>query len=178
MKKTEIQGIIRSAIKSKDLCRMYFKYDGNYHYYFPLCLSDKLFLGAKEDDFLLDGFCIRRFCDLKKVEIKNDMSCDITKKETKINELPIPKIDVSDWQSVFSSLQKTGQNIIIEHESLDDANWEFYIGHIEKVLKTKVLFKHFDADGIWQEELYNIPYSQITSVSFGCRYVEVFSKYV
>ena len=35
-----------------------------------------------------------------------------------------------------------------------------------------------DADGIWEEELYEIPYNKITSVSFDTRYVNVFSKYL
>ena len=87
-------------------------------------------------------------------------------------------MDLSDWYSVFLSLQKMGKNIIVEKESLDDDEWEFAIGRIEKVLKNKVLFRHFDADGIWQDEPYEILFSQITTVTFGSRYVEVFSKYV
>lgn len=68
--------------------------------------------------------------------------------------------------------------MLIEHESPDDKEWEYWIGRIEKVLKTKVLFLHFDADGIWQDEPYEIPFSRITSVTFDSRYVTVFSKYV
>lgn len=69
-------------------------------------------------------------------------------------------------------------NIIVEKESLNDDECEFAIGKIVKVLKTKVIFKGFDADGVWQEDFYEIPYSQITSVTFASRYVDVFSKYV
>jgi hypothetical protein len=36
----------------------------------------------------------------------------------------------------------------------------------------------FDADGIWDEEPTEILFSNVTSVTFGSRYVEVFSKYV
>ena len=71
-----------------------------------------------------------------------------------------------------------GKNIIVEKESLNNDEWKFAIRHIEKVLKNKVLFKYFDADGIWQDELLEIPFSQITTVKFGSRYVETFSKYV
>ena len=49
---------------------------------------------------------------------------------------------------------------------------------IEPKKLCRVFFKHFDADGIWQDECYEIPFSQITSVTFASRYVDIFSKYV
>lgn len=79
---------------------------------------------------------------------------------------------------MFLSLSELKINIIIEKESADDDECEFAIGKIIKVLKTKVVFSHFDADGIWQDKHYEIPYSQITSITFSSRYVDVFSKYV
>ena len=178
MKKSEMRELVRSAIEPKDLCRMFFKYDVNYRYYFPFQVSDKLFLGAEEDDFVIDGFAIRRFCDFTKVQIKNDKCVEIIKNEGILSNISTPEIDLTDWYSVFLSLQRTGKNIIIEKESLDEDEWEFAIGCIEKVLKKKVLFKHFDADGIWQDDLLEIPFSGITTVIFGSRYVETFSKYV
>ena len=178
MKKSEIKALLTSAIEPKNLCRVFFKYDVNYQYYFPLITSDKLFLGANEDDFILDGFSIRRFCDVKKAEIKNDKCLEIIKAEGILEKMQTPQIDITDWYSAFLSLSKLHFNIIIERESLVDDECEFAIGKIEKVLKSKVIFKHFDADGIWQDEFYEIPFSQITSVTFSSRYVDVFSKYV
>ena len=35
---------------------------------------------------------------------------------------------------------------------------------------------HFDADGIWENEPYCIPYTEVTSVTFRSRYVDTFSK--
>ena len=178
MKKSELKRIVYEAIEPKNLCRMFFKYDINYFYYFPFKVSDKLFLGAEEDDFIIDGFAIRRFCDLTKVQIKEDKCVEIIKNEGILNNLSAPDIDLTDWHSVFLSLQRIGKNIIVEKESLDDDECEFAIGNIEKVLKNKILFKHFDADGIWLDELLEIPFSQITTVIFGSRYVETYSRYV
>lgn len=178
MKKSEMKELVRGAIEPKKLCRMFFKYDVNYRYYFPLQVSDKFFLGAEEDDFIIDGFAIRRFCDLTKVQINDNKCNEIFENEGILNDLSAPEIDLTDWHSVFISLQKLGKNIIVEKESLAEDEWEFAIGYIEKVLKNKVLFKHFDADGIWQDEPLEIPFSQITTVEFGSRYVDVFSKYV
>ena len=102
---------------------------------------------TEEDDFIIDGFAIRRFCDLTKVQIKEDKCIEIIKNEGILNNLSAPDIDLTDWHSVFLSLQRIGKNIIVEKESLDDDECEFAIGNIEKVLKNKILFKHFDADG-------------------------------
>lgn len=178
MKKSEMKKLVFDAIEPKNLCRMFFKYDDNYFYYFPFKVSDKLFLGAEEDDFIIDGFAIRRFCDLIKVQIKNDKCIEIIKNEGLLNNISAPDIDLTDWYSAFLSLQRLGKNIIIEKESLDIDESEFAIGCIEKVLKNKVLFRHFDADGVWLDHLIEIPFSQITTVIFGSRYVETFSKYV
>ena len=178
MKKAEIKDLIGSSIEPRRLCRVFFKYDFNYRYYFPLAISDKLFLGANEDDFIIDGFSIRRFCDVKRVEIKDDKCLEIIKSEGVLEKIHVPQINITDWHSVFSSLAEMDYNIIVERESLIYDECEFAIGKIDKVLKTKVFFKHFDADGIWQDECYEIPYSQITSVTFASRYVDVFSKYV
>ena len=65
------------AVKSKEMCRIFFKYNYYYSYHFPLITSDKLFLSANEDDFIIDGFTVRRFCDVKKLEIKNDKCVEI-----------------------------------------------------------------------------------------------------
>ena len=178
MKKSEMKEVVRAAIEPQELCRMFFKYDLNYRYYFPFQVSDKLFLGAEEDDFIIDGFSIRRFCDLTKVEIKDDKCIEIIRNEGILSNISAPEVDLTDWHSVFLSLQRIEKNIIVEKESFNEDECEYTIGHIEKVLKNKVLFKHFDADGIWQDELIEIPFSQITSVTFGSRYVETFSKYV
>ena len=178
MKKIEIIELINMAVKSKEMCRIFFKYNYYYSYHFPLITSEKLFLSANEDDFIIDGFSVRRFCDIKNIEIKNDKCIEIIKREGVLDNITIPEIDITNWYSTFLSLSKLNMNIIIEKESLDDDECEFAIGKIVRVLKTKVVFNHFDADGIWQEDYYEIPYSQITSITFASRYVDVFSKYV
>ena len=178
MKKTEMKELFQRSVEEKPLLRLFLKYDAYYTYWFPFGASDKLFLAAKEDDFIINGFSIRRFSDIKKLELKDDKCVEILREERVLEGVSAPDIDLDDWHSVFLSLQKSGKNIVIEHESPDENEWEYWIGRIEKVLKTKVLFRHFDADGIWQEEPYEIPFSRITSVSFDTRYVNVFSKYV
>ena len=178
MNKADMIDLLQRSAEQKTLLRLYLKYDAYYSYWFPFGASPKLFLAAKEDDFIIDGFSIRRISDIKKIELKDDKCNEILKAEKVLDRLSAPEIDLTDWHSAFLSLQKLDKNIIIQHESLEEKEWDYWIGRIEKVLKTKVVFRHFDADGIWQEEPYEIPFSRITSVTFDSRYVNVFSKYV
>lgn len=170
--------LVSDSISKRSLCRVFLKYDINYRYYFPLLANDKLFLGAKEDDFIINGYSIRRFIDVRKIEIKDDLCITILRKEGIVDHLVSPDIDIANWETVFKSLRKMNKNIIVEKESFNEDEAEFVIGRIEKVFKKFVYMRHFDADGIWVEDLYRIPYAGITSVSFGSRYVEMYSKYI
>lgn len=178
MTKTKIKEIVNSSINQRNLCRMFFRYDINYRYYYPLISNDKLFLGTEEDDFILDGFSIRRFVDLRKLQIKNDKCNEILRREGIVESIQTPSIDITSWETVFNSLKRLNKNIIVEKESLDEKEWELAIGRIDKVFKSFVYVYHFDADGIWQDEPVKIPYTGITTVSFGTRYVDIFSKYI
>lgn len=54
----------------------------------------------------------------------------------------------------------------------------FAIGKIEKVCRKHVCLRYFGPDGIWDDEQWKISYDDITSVTIGSRYAEVFSKYL
>lgn len=178
MTKTKIKEVVANCLIQKKLCRVFLRYDINYRYYFPLIYSDKLFLGAEEDDFILDGYAIRRFKDVTKAQIKDDMCEKILNLEGIVDSISVPEIDLTSWETVFKSLKKIDKNIIVEKESLDDDECKFVIGRIEKVYKKFAYIRHFDADGIWQDEPYKIPYSETTTIVFASRYVEIFSKYL
>ena len=174
MKKQEKINLIQRAIQETVICRCYFVYDQNYFYYYPNAVNEKFFLGQEEDDFLLDGYCIRKISQLKKVEVKDDKCQEINELFGITDQVADPGIDISSWQSIFESLSKLDTYIQIE-----DAFGElFAIGIIQKVLKDKLYFKHFDADGIWDEADLEIRYSQITSVSWGTRYAQYWKRYM
>ena len=178
MKKSEIKNLIKSAVKSHKLCVISLKYDGRNSCMIPLSSSERLFMATIEEDFLLDGYTVRMYRDVTNAVLSGEMYRKIMESEGLLDNLETPDVDVTDWNSVFTSLSRMNKNVIVESE---DEDWEkagFAIGKIEKVCKNKVYLKHFDADGIWQEELVELPFSEITSVTFGSRYVEIFSKYV
>ena len=174
MKKQEKIDLIQKAIQETVICRCYFVYDQNYFYYYPNAVNDKFFLGQEEDDFMLDGYCIRKISQLKKIEIKDDKCQEINKLFGIADQVVDPGIDISSWQSIFESLSKLDTYIQIE----DAFGEQFAIGIIQKVLKDKLYFKHFDADGIWDEADLEIRYSQITSVCWGTRYAQYWKRYM
>lgn len=178
MTKKQIKEIIETCSKERKLCRIFLRYDLNYSYLFPLILNDKLFLGIEEDDFILDGYFVRRFNDVIKAQFRNDMCEKILKDEGIVDSIVVPDIDIANWEAVFKSLERAHKNVIVENESLDENESEFVIGRIEKVFRNFVYIRHFDAGGVWQDEPYKFSYTDITSVSFGTRYCDTFSKHL
>ena len=174
MKRQDKLDMIQSAIETPRLCRCYFTYDDNYYYYYPNAVNEKFLLGQEEDDFLLDGYCIRKISQLKKVEIKNDLCNAINQQIGLHQQIKLPSVDISNWKSIFDSLMELDCFVIIENE----LSGEFAIGIIEKTFKTKLYFKPFDADGIWDEVGLEIPYSQITTVKWATRYTDVWQNYL
>ena len=178
MTKAEIKAVINDCILHQKICNAYFRYDHYYWNLIPLKANDKLFVSVKEDDFVLNGYTIRRFKDMKKVKVKDDMCARILALEGITGTIEMPVVNIENWKTAFESLKAMGKNIIVEKESLDDGEWEFAIGRIEKIYNRFAFVRHFDADGIWQEEPYRISYSEITSITFMSRYVDVLSKYI
>lgn len=174
MKKQDKLALLQSAIESPQLCRCYFTYDDCFYYYYPNAVNEKFLLGQEEDDFLLDGYCIRKIPQLKKVEIKNDLCNTINQALGLHQQIKMPPVDISDWKSIFDSLVKLDCFVIIENE----LSGEFAIGIIEKTFKNKLYFKPFDADGIWDEYGLEIPYSQITTVKWATRYADVWQQHL
>lgn len=174
MKRQDKLDMIQSAIETPKLCRCYFTYDENYYYFYPSAVNEKFFLGQEEDDFILDGYCIRKISQLKKVELKNDKCNEINRMFGITDQVANPGIDISSWQSIFEGLSLLDGYIQIE----DAVNGQFAIGVIEKVGKDRLYFKPFDADGVWDADGLEIRYSQITSVQWGTRYAEHWKRYL
>lgn len=175
---SEIRIVLASAIENPKICRVYFDYDPNYFYYFPLAVGKKLFIGANEDDFSIDGYTIRRIKDVVSVKIKDDKCLEIDIAEGLLDEIALPDIDISSWHSAFESLKELDRNIIVEKESSIADDCQFAIGRIAQINDDYLLLREFDAEGNWLYDNTIIPYSEITSVTIDSRYVRVFSKYL
>lgn len=166
MKKQERIDLINYGMVNKEICRCYFSYDPAYFYCYPNEVNDKFVMGQEEDDFLLDGYFIRKISQLTKVEIKTDKCGQINRMLGIAEQVVHPGVDISNWRTIFESLARMDTYVIIE----DAINTQFAIGVIEKVLKDRIYFKRFDANGVWYEDSLEIRYSQITGVEWGTRY--------
>ena len=136
-------------------------------------MGEGLFLSAVDDDFLLNGFTIRRLRDIFDLDSRKGIYQTIAEREG-LTDFDVPEVDITNWQTVFTCLQKLGKHIIVEREYEPDF---FRLGVIEAVGEDHAVFRHYDADGIWQEPR-RIDYREITSVTFDDRYANTFSKYV
>lgn len=174
MKKVEKIKILDECIASKKLARVFFTYDSNYYYFYPNIVNDKFLLAQEEDDFLLDGYHVRRISHIRKVEIKDDLCPAINEWNGVATQISKPHIDISSWKSLLSDLRDLGCFIIIE----DDINEQFAMGRIEKTCTRYIVFRSLDADGIWQEDPLIIPYSTITHVAWNTRYSNNWEKYM
>ncbi len=176
MNKTDKINILWDSIGTYNLCRCFFTYDSYYWYFYILDHSDKLLLGIEEDDFILDGFQIRKISDLKKVEIKDGLCPKMNEENQLLAEVKKPEIDLSSWRTVFESLDALKCFLIVENEKPEKDDKFFYLGYIKEIKKSCVVFSSVDADGIWTEHVI-IPYSKITSVTFKDRYSTTWQKY-
>lgn len=177
MKKSKKLEIISLAKGTYDLCRCYFEYHANYWYFYILDYSEKFLFGIEENNFLLDGFQIRKISDLKKVEIKNDLSTKINKDRQILKKVPAPSVQLSSWYDIFCSLSKNTKYLIVENEHEKKNGSYFYLGKVKKIKKSSIIFSPFDADGKWFDDV-ELPFSEITSVTFGDRYSKTYGEYV
>ena len=97
MNKQEKLRILEAAVQDPAICRCWFSYDENYFYYYPNAVNDTFLLGQEEDDFLLDGYAIRKMSQLRKLEIKNDACHTINTLNGITAQIRRPDVDISSW---------------------------------------------------------------------------------
>ncbi|MBR2751363.1 MAG: hypothetical protein IKD90_09545 [Clostridiales bacterium] len=178
MKKFEITEVLEEACKQTLLCRMFLKSDPNCYNCFPLQKSDELFLYMDEQDFRLDGYVVRRIKDVVEISSKVDLTNDILESEGVTSEIKKIDIDLSSWDRVLFYLSEKRMNAIFESEDRNSGQIDFVIGRIEKKDDRYLYVRGFDADGKWEDKSTRIAFSELISISFGTRYVEIFSKYL
>lgn len=53
----------------------------------------------------------------------------------------------------------------------------FFVGVVSQVDNRQLIMRRVDADGRWHLEDASVPLQDITSLSFGGRYLEIYQKY-
>lgn len=131
------------------------------------------------DDFRLLGFNILPIKDFIKIRYNNyDKYYDkimCLEDEKKNIGLKI-KVDLSDWKTIFQTLRKNKKNVIIECENTEINT--FTIGLIKRITDEKVFIQYFNASGLLDTRFTKVEYRDISKVTFGDRYIDIFSKYL
>ena len=174
MKKQEKIDLIASCIGTSKIVRTYFRYDENYWYYYPNVVNERFILGQEEDDFLLDGYHIRKISDLRKAEIKDDLCEKMNIWNGVVHQIQNPGMDISSWQSVFQSPLLKDRMIIVE----DEYAGVYVLGTIKKACARHLWLISIDADGVVGDEPYLFPYSKITHVAWNTRYTDNWYQYM
>lgn len=141
-------------------------------------MSDKFIFGIEENDFILDGFQIRKISNIKKVELKDDLYVKINEKHEILKGVIKPDIDLTSWKTIFNSLIEMNKFIIIKNEDLEEEELDFAIGKVISVNSNSISFKEFDSNGVWDDNLLTIPFKWITSVTFNDRYSKTWEDYL
>lgn len=147
---------------------------------FPLVVGADLLLLQRLDDFDLAGYALLRVADVTDVvtsEVER-FTERVLRDEDQLRLIrpPRPEVPAGEWTEVFAALADTRRVVIVESEDFDDE--EFYIGRIVGLTRDAVIFHHFDAVGVWDDEPTAIPFAEITRVRFDERYTTVFEPYI
>ena len=170
--------LLRAGIHPPAVCRVGFRYNLYPEQFFPLAVSDTLFLGVTEQDFQLDGYTVRRLQDVTSVELLRGAYLAIHKAEGSLTRLYAPPVLIENWKTVFSSLASSGELIIAEENALRPTESVFRIGKILRVGPRGAEMRTFDGDGVWDAEKTVVSFSSVTSVTFGSRYISTYAKYI
>lgn len=175
------QTLLREYIKKREFLkfrRTFLKNDYDINGYLVDEKGDFLLI-CHAGDFLLDGYVVILKSQVKKIELgKFERTLrKIFKAEGILNNLPpLLPIDLGSWQQIFNSLKKHDYHAQVECEQF--VNTYFDIGAVMRANKDFVRIQKYNANGEIYAEPAEIPYEEITTLSFLNRYSVIFRKYI
>ena len=178
MKKLKIKEALSKSIKLKQHLSFFRKFTRSRIHGYVLDFNDNFVLIHQTDDFELDGFAILPIKTIKKVRYSEfeEMYEYIMQKEKLLNNLGINfSIDLTNWQTIFNSIEHSEKFAIIECEQA----WinRFLLGKLTKAKKKKIEILFLEANGIFEEYVTEQKYKEITIVRFDEIYISLFQKY-
>ena len=147
---------------------------------FPICLSDEFILTTVIVDFHDEGYAIVRTKDIVDVYSKesdsfNEQICIFEGLQEKIHQEYVKEIN--SLKQIFLQLNDYDGFICIQCEQQLE-KCSFYMGKIVAIEDDTVRFKDVGMDGVWDDEVHDIPYEDITQISYGDNYSKMYYKYV
>lgn len=147
---------------------------------FPIFLSDKFVLTTIITDFRDEGYAILRTKDIMDAYSNesvafNEQICISEGLQDKIYQDHVKEID--SLKQIFLQLNNYDGFICVQCEQQLE-RCSFYMGRIVDVEDDTVRFKDIGMDGVWDDEVHDIPYEDITQISYGDNYSKMYYKYV
>ena len=174
MERQEKIDILQQGIAGQRLCLLDTILEETPEYIYPLLVSERFVLYQQEDNFLLDGYAVRRLAQVQTVSLRSGKYEEINRLHGIADGICTPPVDISTWQALFSSLQKLDTYVTIENERFGN----FSIGEIQEVQPRRVCLRAFDADGVWIDPVLEISHGMITKVTWGDRYSLNWQRYL
>ncbi len=147
---------------------------------FPICLSENFILTTVIVDFHDEGYAILRTKDIidsysKESDSFNEQICISEGLQNKIQQEHVKEID--SLKQILLQLKNYDGFICIQCEQQIE-RCSFYMGKIIAIEDDIVRFKDVGMDGVWDDEIHDISYEDITQVSYGDNYSKMYYKYV
>lgn len=178
MAANETAAVIKSCISPSAICKVMFEYQQYEEFFFPVALSDELFLSVSERDFRLDGFTVRQLSDVVSAASIKGTYLKIHQAEGNLSRLSIPPINIKSWRHAFNSILASSEIISIEGYMPNSVNKYFIVGRVLAAGEQGIRFRTFDGSGTWAENPITVPYKNIFSMTFGSSYITTYAKYV
>lgn len=147
---------------------------------FILAKSASLLLVQETYEFMFNGYSIIRRADI--TSIRNGKfektSKHIFKSEGLLDSSfgLDAKINLKDWQTVFTDLKQLDFHAIVNCENKEEA--DFLIGPLKRILSTQVSVQYYDPAGKLNSKPDKVNFSEISKVTFGDNYSTIFRKYL
>lgn len=145
----------------------------------PVAVENELVVLQRQMNFVLDGYCALRTGDITEVEQMDDVPFlkKVMAGEKLYDAVKAPDFACRGWQELLEGIMaQYGGWAAVECEGNPEESL-YFLGRLMKVDSRYLTMKRVDALGNWLSDPLVLPLDDVTLVSFGDRYLEIFRKY-
>ena len=145
----------------------------------PVAVENELVVLQRKTNFVLDGYCALRTGDITEVEQMDDVPFlkKVMAGEKLYDAVKAPDFACRGWQELLEGIMaQYGGWAAVECEGNPEESL-YFLGRLMKVDSRYLTMKRVDALGNWLSDPPVLPLDDVTLVSFGDRYLEIFRKY-
>ena len=145
----------------------------------PVAVENELVVLQRQSNFTLDGYCAVRTGDITEAEQMDDVPFlkKVMTAEKLYDAVKAPDFACRGWRELLEGIMaKYAGWAAVECEGNPEESL-YFLGRVTKVDSRYLTMKRVDALGNWLADPLVLPLDDVTLVSFGDRYLEIFRKY-